>query len=260
MADTTTNQDVVKLYSDGPDCFAEIECYDSDSEKPIVLQQSDFERADKSLSEGEIPTESEYEIEPEDLKRLTERKRKHKQKHKEKRPNKSIPTASVPPVVHIYRQQGKKVHPTRGGDPPPFEAQYFHEIAPARDYRLKHHSETKVFFDGITIPENYLGHIFPGEELRRNKVSTSVYPFFVRGKEKEKGFWLKFYNHGEYDVMLRADRASGVSLCLTKVERFFVQREEVFTAEKELTLPTPPSSKTSRKRKYNCHTWKNKNL
>ena len=193
-----------------------------------------LENFSEKSEEGEISTGSEYEIEPEEQfqrveSRKEKRERKKAQKHKEEKKKRR---EKFRPVVQIFHQNRKKV---RTSNPPPFEPSTRHELTPARDCRIKKKSQTRIFFDGIIIPENYMGKVFPSEHLRASNVSTGVFPFNILGKEKEKGFWLDFTNRSPNDIILRSDRPCAY-LCLTKLESFFVQHEEMYTEEQRQTL------------------------
>lgn len=220
----------VELYTPSQDFFSDFDDEippppDSPTESPEASPK--ISQRKKPVEEGEISTESEFEIEPEEVKRRAAEKRQRKRKQRnESSKRKTSPEKLQATVVQVLHR-GKKV---RTSKPPPFEAKFFHEVCPSRDYKIKRKSQGRVFFDGIVIPENCIGNVFPADYLRCHKVSTSVYPFYIKGKDKENGFWLEFFNNSPYDITLKEDRACAY-LCLTKLESFFVQHEEIYSPE-----------------------------
>ena len=182
----------------------------------------------KSLEEGEITTEDEYEIEPEDLKRKRAERRSEKAKRKD---HKSCVKRKTGPVVDIFSEA--KQNRFAAGAPPPFELKCFHEISPYRDYRLRSGNLTKVFFDGVSIPDNYMGKIAPSDTLTKKRVRiSSLNEFSLLGKEKKNGFWLEMENQGVDDVILRRCDTN-VFLYTIRLERFWVRHNKVFTEKQQ---------------------------
>ena len=141
----------------------------------------------------------------------------------------------------------------------------FLSLCALRDYRIDPDGGiANVYFEGVTIPNNYIGNIVPVEDLKAKNVEMDgSSPLLLFGDSRKKGFWLKFCNHGKDRVILRHSQAL-VSLFLTKAEPFFVthkyryesasQAQSMGLAIEGTTLPWqrkesrsrhPPSSSTT---------------
>ena len=194
---------------------------------PETPELSSLSDVSEECEEGEIATETEFEIEPEELKRKTQQKRKRKLREKRRRKDKAA-KLTVPTVTFFHESK----IPSSKIDTDASCTKLFQEISPSRDCVIEKRSEKRVFFDGIKIPENFLGKVFLCDSLRKSKVHTSVFPFMLMGNEKKNGFWLDLFNKGRDKVVLRSDRPCAY-LCLTQLHPFHAQHEQLYSAANE---------------------------
>lgn len=189
------------------------------------------------------------------LRRHEERKerKERKRKQREKRREEKAAAAAVAGVqkVTIVDNMHKSKPPLRV---PPYEKRFVQELFPARGYYIRPGGMgARVYFDGLKIPQGFLGVITANPSLIQQHINVKCNPFFLLCDTQSTGFFLRFENCGVDTFHLSRER-SCIDLRLIKLEAFFVRHLCMYSPEETRMLgvhpqyppaPPPPTSSTT---------------
>lgn len=164
-------------------------------------------------------------------KRVTRRSRKHRRRKRKAR--KLSTTTEEEEIEEDTKKQSEDVPVVQlqhncaaprleiADDRQPFTLKKtcFLKMSPQRDYKINPKEVAKIYFEGVSIPENFVGHIFPAAELHYKNIKAD--PCTVFGAQRKQGFWVRFLNNGLDQVVVRK-RDPALVMHLSKAEPFFV--------------------------------------
>ena len=195
---------------------------DSDQEK-----KQRYRRREKSQSDSDQEKRRHY--------RRKEKKRERKERRRKEREERKHRRAEKDIIVDVHHQSRPPLRV------PPYQRKFVQELFSGRSYFIRPGGiGIKVHFDGISIPEGFLGIITPKPNLASKNIIVKCCPYFLLMEDtKLNGFYVRFENKGQDNFHLNREAAC-VDLRLIKLGNFFVRHLCLYSPEQTRLLGVHP--------------------